>query len=66
MTSNTSKCPICGKPTVVAYKPFCSKKCADVDLNQWLVGNYRIAGSERVSESNDDEFGDDDRSGLLD
>ncbi|MDE1567844.1 DNA gyrase inhibitor YacG [Aquabacter sediminis] len=35
-------CPICGKPTVEAYRPFCSKRCADVDLNRWLTGAYAI------------------------
>jgi uncharacterized protein len=37
-------CAICGKPVVEAYKPFCSKRCADVDLNRWLSGNYVIPG----------------------
>ena len=36
------KCPICGKPSVEEYKPFCSKRCADVDLNRWLTGRYVI------------------------
>ncbi|MBJ3784730.1 DNA gyrase inhibitor YacG [Devosia sediminis] len=36
------KCPICGKPAVEEFKPFCSKRCADVDLNRWLTGNYVI------------------------
>ena len=35
-------CPICGKPAVAAFKPFCSKRCADVDLNRWLTGSYVI------------------------
>ena len=37
-------CPICGKPTVEAYRPFCSKRCADVDLARWLRGDYAIPG----------------------
>ncbi|HWJ99497.1 MAG TPA: DNA gyrase inhibitor YacG [Xanthobacteraceae bacterium] len=37
-------CPICGKPRVQAYAPFCSKRCADVDLHRWLSGVYRIEG----------------------
>lgn len=37
-------CPICGKPAVPAYSPFCGKRCADVDLHRWLSGVYRIAG----------------------
>ena len=36
------KCPVCGKPMVEEFKPFCSKRCADVDLNRWLTGNYVI------------------------
>ncbi len=35
-------CPECGKPSVRAYHPFCSKRCADVDLNRWLKGAYAI------------------------
>ena len=35
-------CPICGKMSVRAYHPFCSKRCADIDLNRWLSGSYAI------------------------
>lgn len=38
------RCSICGKATVEAYKPFCSPRCADVDLARWLGGGYAIAG----------------------
>ncbi|TCT04755.1 DNA gyrase inhibitor YacG [Aquabacter spiritensis] len=38
----TRGCPICGKPPVEKYRPFCSKRCADVDLNRWLTGAYAI------------------------
>ena len=37
-------CPICGKPTVPDYRPFCSRRCADVDLARWLRGDYAISG----------------------
>jgi len=37
-------CPVCGKPVAEAFKPFCSKRCADVDLNRWLKGGYIIPG----------------------
>ena len=40
----TARCPICGKPTEPAYRPFCSKRCADVDLAHWLRGDYRVPG----------------------
>ena len=39
------RCAICGKPSVVAYRPFCSARCRDVDLARWLGGGYVIAGS---------------------
>lgn len=39
---SVKKCPICGKPSVEAFRPFCSKRCADVDLNRWLTGGYVI------------------------
>jgi uncharacterized protein len=37
-----SKCDICGKPQDAKYKPFCSKRCADVDLQRWFSGRYAI------------------------
>jgi endogenous inhibitor of DNA gyrase (YacG/DUF329 family) len=38
-------CPVCGKPAATArLLPFCSARCADVDLGRWLTGQYRIAG----------------------
>ena len=39
-------CPICAKPAAEKYRPFCSKRCADVDLARWLGGNYRIPTEE--------------------
>jgi endogenous inhibitor of DNA gyrase (YacG/DUF329 family) len=36
-------CPICGKPVVSRYAPFCSRRCADRDLHRWLGGHYAIA-----------------------
>ena len=40
--ASSGKCPICGKPAALEYRPFCSKRCADVDLNRWLSGTYAI------------------------
>jgi uncharacterized protein len=37
-----SQCPICGKPKSPDYRPFCSRRCADVDLGRWLTESYRI------------------------
>jgi len=46
-------CPICGKPAREEFKPFCSARCADIDLNRWLSGVYVIPAKE--SETDDDE-----------
>jgi uncharacterized protein len=43
-------CPICGKPTDERTKPFCSKRCADVDLHRWLSGSYAIPVTEDEEE----------------
>lgn len=48
------RCPICGKPQVHAYRPFCSQRCADQDLGRWLTGAYRIA-AEDESDLDDDQ-----------
>lgn len=50
-------CPICGKPVVAAYRPFCSRRCADVDLGRWLTESYRIPAEseEEVREGPEDE-----------
>jgi endogenous inhibitor of DNA gyrase (YacG/DUF329 family) len=46
-------CPICGKPSDPRFRTFCSKRCADVDLNRWLSGVYAVPVTEI-----DDEDGD--------
>ena len=40
------KCVICGRPQLVAFRPFCSKRCADADLARWLKGGYAIPARE--------------------
>lgn len=40
------RCPICGKPSDAKSRPFCSRRCADVDLARWLGGTYRIPTAE--------------------
>ncbi|MCL4675384.1 MAG: DNA gyrase inhibitor YacG [Pararhodobacter sp.] len=37
-------CPQCGKPTIRDYRPFCSRRCADVDLARWFREDYVIPG----------------------
>jgi endogenous inhibitor of DNA gyrase (YacG/DUF329 family) len=46
-------CPICGKPAADEFKPFCSRRCADVDLNRWLSGVYAIPVKEDEDEDRD-------------
>jgi endogenous inhibitor of DNA gyrase (YacG/DUF329 family) len=46
MTHAPASCPICGKSKDPAYRPFCSKRCADVDLSRWLKGSYAIPAVE--------------------
>lgn len=41
-----SKCPACDKPTMPEHKPFCSRKCKDVDLLNWLNGSYAVPAVE--------------------
>ena len=57
-TPKPARCPICGKPAVDAVKPFCSKRCADVDLQRWLSGGYAIPAADHP-ERPEDGSGDD-------
>ena len=45
-----AKCPLCGKPRSDDYRPFCSKRCADIDLGRWLNGSYAIPVTEDADE----------------
>lgn len=40
--SGTPSCPICQRPAMEQFRPFCSKRCADVDLGRWLTNSYAI------------------------
>ena len=39
-------CPICGKATVHKYRPFCSGRCADIDLGKWVSGDYAVPSTD--------------------
>ncbi|MGA8902770.1 DNA gyrase inhibitor YacG [Bradyrhizobium sp.] len=52
-TAPAKPCPICGKPSTAAAKPFCSDRCRDVDLNRWLSGSYAIPGRTNEDEDAD-------------
>ncbi|WP_370275588.1 DNA gyrase inhibitor YacG [Salipiger bermudensis] len=41
-------CPICGGETVQKYRPFCSKRCADIDLAKWMNGAYAVPSMREV------------------
>ncbi len=42
------KCPMCGKPEDGKFRPFCCKRCADLDLGKWLKEDYRIATEDEA------------------
>ena len=48
-------CPVCQKTATERYRPFCSKRCADVDLGRWLKGSYTIPTDEPVLPEDDSE-----------
>lgn len=39
-------CPTCGKPARHRFRPFCSKRCADIDLGKWLRGDYALPSDD--------------------
>jgi endogenous inhibitor of DNA gyrase (YacG/DUF329 family) len=60
-------CPICGKEALAAFRPFCSKRCADVDLHRWLGGVYAVRDDDRSRGSigdHDVEDSSEDTSGI--
>ncbi len=53
-------CPICARPSAPEFRPFCSKRCADIDLAKWLTGSYRVpAAPDDEAESIENEPGED-------
>ena len=57
-------CPICSEPTEKQYRPFCSRRCADVDLGRWMLGKYAIP-AEAVEEDDSPKISDDEDDGRL-
>jgi hypothetical protein len=53
-----AKCPICERPAVAEFKPFCSARCADVDLHRWLSGRYAVPGSDDPDDAGDHDVDD--------
>jgi uncharacterized protein len=48
-------CPICRKPGAGKFRPFCSKRCADVDLQRWFSGRYAIPVEDESGPGESDE-----------
>lgn len=52
---NEAKCPICEKPVSAAHQPFCSARCADLDLHRWLSGRYVVPGAAAPADDEGDD-----------
>ena len=48
---NAKPCPTCGAPAMYETRPFCSKRCADIDLGRWFQGAYAIAAVDAADDS---------------
>ena len=55
MSDAKSRCPECRDVADPAFRPFCSKRCADVDLARWLTGGYAIPASDVAGDDADDD-----------
>ena len=53
MPDAAKPCPTCGKPAVDDFRPFCSRRCADVDLNRWFKGVYSVPVKDDTDEDGD-------------
>ena len=49
--SQKAACPLCQQPAEVLYRPFCSRRCAELDLGKWLTGGYAIPAHESMEDS---------------
>ncbi len=50
----TPRCPVCNRPVLdLAHRPFCSRRCADIDLGRWFNESYRVPAKE-TSEAEDE------------
>jgi endogenous inhibitor of DNA gyrase (YacG/DUF329 family) len=55
VAGSPGRCPICGRPTETDYRPFCSRRCADVDLARWLRGAYAIPDTVESDEDGESQ-----------
>jgi endogenous inhibitor of DNA gyrase (YacG/DUF329 family) len=61
--TQTPHCPICRRRLPEAgearrFRPFCSRRCADVDLHRWLTGSYRVETDEAPGDGEDGREGE--------
>ena len=43
-------CPVCGLPPSKRHMPFCSRRCADIDLGRWFTEVYSVPSEEAPDE----------------
>ncbi len=56
-TPRVKKCPICGKPATSGHQPFCSARCANIDLGRWLKDGYPIPTDEPPEDESEGDRG---------
>ena len=49
--SQKAACPLCEQPAKAPHTPFCSRRCAQLDLGRWLTGEYTIPAHEAMEDS---------------
>lgn len=52
--SDAKACPICARPAAPEHRPFCSPRCADVDLGRWFTGRYVVPGPPMETAEDED------------
>ena len=50
-STHAKPCPTCGEPAIYETRPFCSKRCADIDLGRWFQGAYAIQAVDAADDS---------------
>lgn len=50
-----TKCPLCKNKGVRAFRPFCSKRCKDIDLGNWMLGAYAIPDEDTDAKESEGE-----------
>lgn len=54
-STSQAKCPICGRPRDERFRPFCSSRCAEIDLGRWFKESYRVPTRDRPSAEDESE-----------